>query len=158
MVYSPWSIVYGLAEQIHLDFYIKYNRFILMDLDELKKYAERAGEVLAQYAIKKRKEAKPVDKAAQELVDSQNDLKDIEPLFNANSIAIIYSYMKQKYPTVEPPDKSDELVKALKVYAEMNTKESLEKAMLIHEQLIENLKEFERKIISIDAKYKPKFL
>jgi hypothetical protein len=126
-----------------------------MDNEELKKFAQRAGEVLANFAIKNLKNLKPVDKAAQEFIESQKDLKFIEAKFNANSIEIIYNYLKRKYKEIEFPEKLDKMVMALKFYAEKN---EIEKSNLIYKAITEELKKIEKEIIKIDNKYIPKFL
>ncbi len=129
-----------------------------MDQNDLKKYAVRAGEVLAKFAAQKLKEVKPVDKAVEEFIESQKNLKYIEAKFNANSIEIIYNYLKQKYKKIDFPERTDKLIKALKIYAEKKNDEATIKAKLIYSQIVEDIKEIEKKIVTIDHKYVPKFI
>lgn len=129
-----------------------------MEQEDLKKYAMRAGEVLANFAIKSKQQLKPVDKAAEEFLESQKNLKQIEAKFNANSIEIIYNYLKQKYKEIEFLERTDKLIKALKIYAEKNDNESITKSQLIYKQIIEDIKELEKEIIKIDPGYIPKFI
>lgn len=129
-----------------------------LENEELKKFAQRAGEVLANFALQNFKKLKPAEKAAEEFIQSQKDLKYIEARFNANSIEIIYNYLKRKYKEIEFPEKLTKMVNALKIYSEKNDPESLEKSNLIYKYIIEELKKIEKEIIKIDQNYIPKFI
>ncbi|MBN1899126.1 MAG: hypothetical protein JW827_10135 [Spirochaetes bacterium] len=126
--------------------------------DDLKKYAERAGEVLANFAVQKKKKAKSVDEAAQEFIEGQKNFKYIEPLFNANSVEIILKYLKKRYQQIDFPERTEKLIKALRVYSEEKTDESLAKAKKLYQQIIEDMKGIEKNILKEDKEYKPKFL
>ncbi len=128
-----------------------------MDSEEEKKYAQRAGEVLAEIFNDNQQRLKPPEEAAKELLESEKDINKIESQFNLNSIEILYKYLREKYPVETQNQKLVSLIGELKTLSSKNDNISTSKAKLIYLQIINIFRTIEAEIVKKHPEYTKKF-
>lgn len=126
--------------------------------DDLKKYAERAGEILLEFSNQERSNLKPPEEAAKELIESEKNIKSIEAKFNVNSMDILYHYIRSKYPEQGKSERVEKLITILKVLSDKEDDKSIKEAKAVYQQLIEEMKKVEDQIVKKNPEYKRKFV
>ena len=126
--------------------------------EDLIKYAERAGDVLVEFSKQQQKiKLKPPDEAAKELLESEKNIKSVESRFLANSVDVLFNYIKLKFPNESTSKSAEKLLTILKSISGKDDKESIEKSRIIYQQLILEMQKIEDKIQAKHPEYKKKF-
>ena len=125
--------------------------------ENLKKYAERAADVLAEFQKHEKSNLKSPEEAAEEMLESEKDLKSIEGKFNLNSMDILYNYIKVKYPKDGSSHKVEKLLNILKVFSEKKDEKSVAESKAVYQQLVLEIKKLEDDIIKTHSEYQRKF-
>ena len=126
--------------------------------DDLLKYAERAGDILADFSKQQKANLKPPEEAAKELLESEKNLKTIESKFLANSIDILYDYIKFKYPKESVSENAEKLMTILKALSGKEDDESIVQSKSIYQQLVNEMQIIEDRIQKKNPDYKKKFI
>lgn len=126
--------------------------------EDIKKYAERAGDVLVEFFNREKSNLKPPEEAAKELVESEKNLKSIESEFLSNSVDILYNYIKYKYPDEGFSENAEKLIAILKGISGKDDEETLKKTKLVYRQFVAEMQVVEDNIQAKHPEYKKKFV
>ncbi|MBU1078714.1 MAG: hypothetical protein KKH98_15550 [Spirochaetes bacterium] len=121
--------------------------------DDIKKYAERAGDILAEFTKAEKSKLKSPEDAAKDLLESEKNLKTIEAKFNVNSMDILYTYIKKKYPEEGSSEKIEKLIKILKMFTDKEDERSLAESKAVYQQLMMEMQSLEENIKSNNPGY-----
>lgn len=124
--------------------------------EDVKKYAERAAQVLLEFSRHERSNLKPPEEAAKELIESEKNLKSVEAKFNVNSMDILYNYMKVKYPAFGVSKKVEKLIKILKALSDKDNGKSRKEGKAVYKQLIVEMRKVEDNIKANNPDYQKK--
>lgn len=125
--------------------------------EDIKKYVDRAADVLGAFVEKEKKNLLKPEDAAKLLIESEKNLKSIESKFNVNRVEILFQYIKTKYPDLVISEKIIKLIQLLKGLSQMPDPESLLKAEQIYQQLILEMRQVEDQIKLQHPEYQRKF-
>ena len=125
--------------------------------EDIKKYVDRAADVLGAFVEKEKKNLLKPEDAAKLLIESEKNLKSIESKFNVNRVEILFQYIKTKYPDLVISEKIIKLIQLLKGLSQMPDSESLLKAEQIYQQLILEMRQVEDQIKLQHPEYQRKF-
>ncbi len=126
--------------------------------EDIKKYAERAGDVLVKFFNQEKSKLKSPDEAAKDLIESEKNLKSIESKFLSNSVDILYNYIKFKYPDEGFSENAEKLIAILKGISGKDDKETLKKTKLVYQQFVAEMQVVEDNIQAKHPEYKKKFV
>lgn len=125
--------------------------------DDIKKYVERAADLLAKVSKQQKSNLKSPEEAAKELIESKKNLKTIKSKFQTNSIDILYNYIKSKYPDDGTSENAEKLIEILKRFSVREDEKAIQELELVYQQLILEMQKIENKIQASHPEYKKKF-